>query len=376
LLREGGWEPFETQVVAKAVNRGDVVLDLGANIGYYTLLFSRLVGEGGKVFAFEPDPDNWALLEKNVAANRCRNVTLVRKAVSDRTGKTRLYLARDNKGDHRIYNSGDGRHSIEIEAIRLDEYFQGYQGAINLVKMDIQGSEIGALRGMGQLLEKHRDLMILSEFWPVGLRRFGTDPRLFLTALREWGFQLYDVNEVKQRIWPTEVEWLVRDNQSEDEFTNLLCVRKGLPPAIGPLVDPGDRAWAEQLRTFGAELAALVPAGNLFILPDYEKVGGAIAPGRHALPFLERDGQCWGRPPDDKTAIRELERLRQSGANYIVFGSSAFWWLDYYAGLNRYLRARFRCVLENDRAIAFDLRDCLGKVEVRAPRSRGGKERD
>ena len=62
----GIWEPFETKIVKKLVQRGDVAVDIGANIGYYTLLFSRLVKLSGKVFAFEPEPANFSLLKKNI----------------------------------------------------------------------------------------------------------------------------------------------------------------------------------------------------------------------------------------------------------------------------------------------------------------------
>src|SRR5437867_3185244 len=73
----GVFEPFETQLVQQMVRPGDVVLDVGANIGYYTLIFAELVGEQGHVYAFEPDPRNFAFLAKNVHSNRYRNVTLV-----------------------------------------------------------------------------------------------------------------------------------------------------------------------------------------------------------------------------------------------------------------------------------------------------------
>ena len=92
------------------------------------------------------------------------------------------------------------------------------------------------------------------------------------------------------------------------------------------------------------------------LLVDECEWGSDILVGRRAIPFLERDGQYWGQPPDDGTAIRELERLQQSGANFIVFAWSAFWWLDYYVGLEGYLSSKFRCVLKNSRLIAFDLR--------------------
>jgi len=142
----GVYEPFETELVKKEIKKGDVVLDLGANIGYYTLIFGKLVGKRGKVFAFEPDPTNFSLLKKNVEMNGYKNVELVQKAVSNKTGKIKLYLCEDNKGDHRIYNSHDGRQSIEIEAIRLDDYFKNYNGAVDFIKMDIQGAEGGQFK--------------------------------------------------------------------------------------------------------------------------------------------------------------------------------------------------------------------------------------
>lgn len=104
------------------------------------------------------------------------------------------------------------------------------------------------------------------------------------------------------------------------------------------------------------DIAASVPSGDAVILVDQQELNaGDVAPGRRAIPFLERDGQYWGAPPDDDTAIREMERLRRSGARYMAFAWPAFWWFDYYNGLHSHLRSNFRCVLENERLVVFDL---------------------
>ena len=103
------------------------------------------------------------------------------------------------------------------------------------------------------------------------------------------------------------------------------------------------------------EIAALIPPEDSLILVDNNKWRPEIFPGRRAIPFLERDGQYWGSPPDDESAIRELERLRKAGASFIVFGWPAFWWIDYYTGLRDYLSSKFHCVLKNSRLIVFDL---------------------
>ena len=112
----------------------------------------------------------------------------------------------------------------------------------------------------------------------------------------------------------------------------------------------------ERLAMAMEEIARLIPVSDSFILVDQNQWGSQFVTDRRVVPFLERDGQYWGLPPDDQTAIGELERLRESGANFIVFGWPAFWWLDYYSGLGNYLSSRFRCVLKNSRLVAFDLR--------------------
>jgi hypothetical protein len=126
-----------------------------------------------------------------------------------------------------------------------------------------------------------------------------------------------------------------------------------------------DEGWIEGLNRSRREIMAVIPPGDTFILVDQAQWGaGRVLGGRRCLPFLERDGQYWGPPPDEATAIRELERLRRAGAEFVVVAWPAFWWLDHYDGLHRHLRSAYRCVLKNDRLVVFDLRPA-GR-EVRA----------
>lgn len=360
LVNNKVWEPFETTLIMNEVKEGEVVLDIGANIGYYTLILSKLVGEGGKVFAFEPDPDNFALLKKNVTVNGLRNVILVKKAISNKSGTLRLYLSEENKGDHRIYDSCDGRRSVPIHCIRLDDYFRDYTGQIDFIKMDIQGAEAGAIQGMSSLLEKNSRLRILTEFWPGGLKQFGIGSEEYLALLAKYGFRFYRIIDDQERIQPTTIRELSETRWGDEKFTNLFCTREtGFSIHLENWTKPSP--WWERVQKATEELAELIPPRNTVILVDQNQWGtGGIVAGRRCLPFLERDGQYWGPPPDDGTAIREFERLRRSGAHFMVFAWPAFWWLEYYVGLHRHLRARFRCLLENAELVVFDLRTTTG----------------
>ena len=225
---KGIHEPRVTELVKKEVKKSDVVLDIGANIGYYTLIAAKLVGENGKVFAFEPDPTNFAILRKNVELNGYKNVVLVQKAVSNKTGTLKLYISEDNLADHKIYNSHEGRQSIEIEATRLDDYFKNYDGKIDLIKMDIEGSEGGAIQGMSSLLQKNKNVKIITEFWPEGLKEFGVGPEDYLKLLIKHHFKLYDINDKRKKIESVHIAKLSEKYSPppEGNHTDLLCVKK------------------------------------------------------------------------------------------------------------------------------------------------------
>ncbi len=224
----GIYEKFETKLIKNEIKQDDIVLDLGANIGYYTLIFAKLVGENGKVFAFEPDPTNFALLKKNVKINDYKNIVLINKAVSNKTGKLKLFLCEDNKGDHRIYDSKDDRKFIEIESIRLDDYFKNQNNKINFIKMDIQGAEYRAVKGMRVLLNENENVKILSEFWPIGLKKSGVEPIEFLKLLLQHGFKINDINKAKNKIIPIDTFSLLLKEYTinKKNHTNLLCEKK------------------------------------------------------------------------------------------------------------------------------------------------------
>lgn len=221
-------EEFEMDLFKKVLKGGDVVLDLGANIGSYTLTAAKVVGKDGHVFSFEPDGTNFSILQENVKAFKFHNVTLVRKAVTSKTGSIKLYLSDKSKGDHRIYDSRDGRKFVAIEAVCLDDYFKDYDKKIDVIKIDIQGAELVAFEGMRALLFRNEDVKIFTEFWPFGLKKFGVEPKLFLQLLISYGFRFYNISEEERRLEALTIEDLLETYTPEKEnYTNLFCVKNG-----------------------------------------------------------------------------------------------------------------------------------------------------
>jgi hypothetical protein len=144
---------------------------------------------------------------------------------------------------------------------------------------------------------------------------------------------------------------------SPDVFQTLPLFDSGELTYTGDYLPADDkRAFHSATRVAAQEVAALIPPGYTIILVDEEEFGDRVGTGQRRIPFLERGGQYWGAPPDDHTAIREFERLRHAGADFLIFAWPAFWWLEYYSEFSGYLRARFPCSLENERLVVFDLR--------------------
>ena len=233
LLFGGGYEKYETTLFQELVTEGMNVIDIGANIGYYTLLAAKLVGERGKVFAFEPEPQNHALLLRNIEVNGYKNVTAVRKAAFDKTGKAELHLG-EYCGAHSLYQPyTNSPGTIAVDAISLDEYFEGKECPINIIKIDVEGAEMTVLLGMPKIVKNNDNLKIFTEFYPVGLQSSGFSAQEYWDKLVESGFKyIYLINEQKQRLEPADFTSVMRFykdiSSKEPTAVNLLCAKAPL----------------------------------------------------------------------------------------------------------------------------------------------------
>ena len=191
----------ETALFLDNVRQGDTVIDVGANVGYYTLLAAQRVGPRGKVIAFEPDPESFSFLKRKVEANGFTNVVLEQRALSNSRGRLRLYLAGENRGDHRIFPAEESRDAVEVEALPLDDYLQD-SASVSFIKIDTQGAEGVIVEGMLRTLRAQDDPTSVVEFWPYGLSRGRYPSTRLLEYFETLGFDMYAIDEQRRKVGP------------------------------------------------------------------------------------------------------------------------------------------------------------------------------
>jgi FkbM family methyltransferase len=185
------WAEAETRLFRELIKPGMVVVDVGANIGYFSLLASVLVGSGGHVHAFEPDPLNCSLLRKSIRLNDVSNIEVVQMALSDDNATISLFIDSQNKGDHRIWEpTGESRKRIDIRATTLDDYLDQKQTRASFIKIDVQGAEGKVLGGMKKTFTDTKLQYLTLEFWPSALRKCGTSPEQILKQIIDAGFTI------------------------------------------------------------------------------------------------------------------------------------------------------------------------------------------
>lgn len=193
IYKYGHHEPAMSAYLASQLKpeNGDMVIDIGANIGWYSVMFSRLCANADcRVLCFEPEPDNLALLRHNLAANHSNNADVFALGLSDNDGGASLHLfGEQNRGRHSLLPIND-HHEISIKTARLDDLIsaQGYEHRTpRLIKIDIEGFELIALRGAPQTLA--RCPLLVTEFSPHYMRQGGLEPAAMLHYLRGLGFE-------------------------------------------------------------------------------------------------------------------------------------------------------------------------------------------
>jgi FkbM family methyltransferase len=221
------YEKDTTLLFQSLIRRGMTVVDLGAHIGYYSLLAGRQVGEKGKVYAFEPEPSNYALLQKNISANGYDDIIIaLRKAVTSRPGVVQLFLGERDSGVTSMYAvPGNGRQTVIAEGTSLDDFFES-EGwpQVHIIKIDIEGAEKMALEGMKQVVRRNQALKLIVEFNPAMQATAGVSNDEFFDTLTGLGFQKIRAicKGLRPITIPDDIRRVVKMTRG-DNFINLLC---------------------------------------------------------------------------------------------------------------------------------------------------------
>ena len=198
----GTYEESEAKIMEEKIKVGNIVVDVGANIGLHTLNMARIVGNTGRVFAFEPDPSNFEILEKNVKINNYQNIILEQKAVGDKHGRTTLYQS-DHPGMHRIFpQTKQAKGQVQVKLTSLDKYFidSNLVDKINFIKIDVEGLEFSVLKGMKNILKNNKKIKILFEFMPKNTMEAGFTPIELLNYLTSYDFKLFCIDESTKKL--------------------------------------------------------------------------------------------------------------------------------------------------------------------------------
>ena len=221
------YEGQATLIFHNHVKKNDVVLDIGANEGYYTVRGSRLVGKKGKVFAFEPELKNSQILKDNLASAGCNNVRTFNEACLDQDTYKKFYLNPKNTGDHKLFNDGVNDNWTTVKCIILDNYFAKQR--IDFIKIDTQGSEVRVLKGLEKTIGRNKHIKMLIDYFPIAIRAMGHKSIDLLKLLTKYEFHIWYVNRPEKRLTPVtniiDFDKEYKDTKRGD--MNLFCIKGG-----------------------------------------------------------------------------------------------------------------------------------------------------
>ena len=219
-LQSGPYEEPSVNRVMGWLRDGDVVIEGGAHCGYYTCLAARAVGPKGRVYAFEPNTENHKLLTRNVNANAPENVTIINAGLADRDDVLELHCDPENTGAHTF---GEDRGGPPQRAcVCAIDNLEHFAERVDFVKLDIEGFEIRALRGMKDTVARQARIAMLVEYSPASLSGAGHDPTELLDTLLDMGFNL-EFAQHPGRVRTADIQR--RCPTGSMRHTNLWCVK-------------------------------------------------------------------------------------------------------------------------------------------------------
>lgn len=210
LVLAHSWERAESELIINNVNQDSIFIDIGAHIGYFTLLMSKYVN---KVISFEPTPATYELLDINVKVNKITNVELHQLALSDKAGEASLHLDNVSPASNSFY--GKGKRAVMVKMDKLDNFVQ----YADFIKMDVEGNEFKVVQGMTELIKNSPQLKLLTEVYPEGIAKSGVSVKDYVELLERY-FKLYTIDGK-----PTDIKSIIHQTNKAGSI-NVFCRRK------------------------------------------------------------------------------------------------------------------------------------------------------
>ena len=232
LLAHGQWEQGVAALLRRILRPGMTIIEVGANVGYFSILSASLVGEAGKVCCFEPNPRLARLLREGSEVNGMSGrIAVAEKAVWSSSTEIDFYLLRDHMGSssanssiHRTAQAfNDRTEKIVVQTVTLDDYRSAESG-VDLLKIDAEGAELHVIQGARRLLERNPGIRMIMEFYPSNFADPDDAGRL-LDLLRSLGFGWQAVDTDNPAFPPREIS---RGALLEGRTTELLLQRAGM----------------------------------------------------------------------------------------------------------------------------------------------------
>lgn len=218
------YEPITTELFRSSITEGNIVLDIGAYVGFFALLAARTIGSHGHVFAFEPAPRNFDVLRRNIILNGYQNLSCHNNAVADKSGQAPFIIAEasDSNGfyPHPLSPQQD---TVTVDCITIDNFLAGRRA--DVIKIDAEGAEVRVLQGMEQTLKRNDRIRLFVELNPFCLKAGGYSSAELMAILRRSGFSVQLIDEASGRIRELDERLVGIPDDDPKFYANLLCSR-------------------------------------------------------------------------------------------------------------------------------------------------------
>ena len=217
-----GFDGSIAKIAKQLLSKGDVVVDVGAHVGLVARPLARIVTCTGQVYAFEPDPSLFALLQRNVSA--LSQVSVSPLAIADRSQSAHFHLHPTSGMSNSLVNAWEGSSSLQVECISIDEWaVQQNIRSIRLVKVDVEGAESLVIRGMDSIIRTNPGMSVVLEFCPANLGSKESEEEL-LKLIRDHQMTMYVISQ-QGKLEAVSTHQEITERISSNGYLNLLCSR-------------------------------------------------------------------------------------------------------------------------------------------------------